>query len=87
MKKELSKVYKEIMDLTKTIDGILKGEEPNMQALLGVSEEDKQEEEEGENIEEIKVEGLETLRVSINTMRKNVCDYYAEKYSNECNVQ
>ena len=90
MKKELAKVYKEIVNLSKMISGLLKGEEPNMQLLWGMAQGEKEStgfEAECETLEELSLEDLQTLKTALDTIKTNICDYYAEKYSNECNLQ
>ena len=83
MRKELSAAYKDIVNLSKAISGILKGDEPNMQSLWGVAHTEKG----GAEGEELGLEDLGNLKMAIDTIRTNICDYYAEKYSNECNLQ
>eukprot|EP01022_Parablepharisma_sp_SALTPOND_P032987 TRINITY_DN87998_c0_g1_i1.p3 TRINITY_DN87998_c0_g1~~TRINITY_DN87998_c0_g1_i1.p3 ORF type:complete len:238 (+),score=51.76 TRINITY_DN87998_c0_g1_i1:851-1564(+) len=85
MQKELSAAYKDIMNLSKAISGILKGEEPNMQSLWGVAHTEKDSVE--AEMDELSLEDLGNLKMAIDTIRTNICDYYAEKYSNECNLQ
>ncbi len=85
MKKVLSGVYREIVSLSNVISAVLKGEEPNMQALLG--EPSPEDEHKAPHSDELAPEDLETLSTALNTIRTNLCDYYADKYSNECNVQ
>jgi len=84
MQKELAASYKDIVNLSKTITGILKGEEPNMQSLWGITNGTKEIISENE---ELSLEDLGNLKMAIDTIRTNICDYYAEKYSNECNLQ
>ncbi len=98
MKKTLAGVYKEIVSLSKAISGLLKGDEPNMQALLGSHTRESKEQMEfafqrsarrgsPEEQEELTLQDLEVLKEATATIRTTLCDYYAEKYSNECNVQ
>lgn len=82
LNKELSSVYNDILNLSKAITGIIKGEEPNIQSLWGISNSDKSIE-----IEEVNGEELESLKLAVDSIRTNICDYYADKYSNECNLQ
>ena len=92
MKKELIRVYKEIVNLSKVIKGLLKEEEPNMQELLGMGLGDTKEmihELEGsdKSSDELTIEDLGILQNAIKSIKTCICDYYAEKYSNDCNVQ
>jgi len=79
--KELSSIYNDILSLSKAVAGITKGEEPNIQSLWGVSNDRSME------VEEIGKEELESLKLAVGGIRANICDYYADKYSNECNIQ
>jgi len=78
LQKELSSVYKDIMNLSNTITAILKGEEPNVQTLWESSSE--------KYMEESKFD-IGSLKTAVSTIRTKVCDYYAERYSNECSIQ
>ena len=80
MRKELAKVYKDIVNLSKAISELLKGDEPNMQALWGMAQEK-------EAASELSLEDLGTLKMATEKIKTNICDYYADKYSNECNIQ
>eukprot|EP00826_Nyctotherus_ovalis_P006967 TRINITY_DN11703_c0_g1_i3.p1 TRINITY_DN11703_c0_g1~~TRINITY_DN11703_c0_g1_i3.p1 ORF type:complete len:210 (-),score=82.06 TRINITY_DN11703_c0_g1_i3:127-756(-) len=77
MQKELLSVYKNIANLSNTITAMMKGEEPNMQSLW----EAPSAEESGKKVD------VGRLKAMVNAIRTNICDYYAEKYSNECNIQ
>ena len=81
--KELSSVYGDIINLSNTVTGLLKGEEPNMQSLWGISY--SKSEDEVQN--ELSAKDLGKLKSAVDSIRTNLCDYYAEKYSNECNIQ
>ena len=91
MKRELSHVYKEIISLSKAITTLLKGDEPNMHLLLGEYSRESREfgtyefasKQEGE----LTLDDLEVLKKAIHSIRRTLCDYYAERYSNECNIQ
>ena len=97
MKKELAGVYREIVSLSKVISALLKGEEPNMQALLGEPPHEEPKPTPTTTAtatasgtapdNELSLEDLETLTSAIASIRTNLCDYYADKFSNECNVQ
>ncbi len=87
MGKELAKVYRDIVNLSKVIGELLKGEEPNMQVLWGMSQEQMEKDKGAYDDGELCPEDLGTLKASIDNIRTNICDYYAEKYSNECNLQ
>eukprot|EP00826_Nyctotherus_ovalis_P039238 TRINITY_DN3755_c0_g1_i1.p2 TRINITY_DN3755_c0_g1~~TRINITY_DN3755_c0_g1_i1.p2 ORF type:complete len:167 (-),score=29.01 TRINITY_DN3755_c0_g1_i1:66-566(-) len=73
---ELSPVYNDIMNLSKVVKEMLKGKEPSIQSLWGLY---KQETCADFNLKE--------LRKTVDSLCGDVCDYYAERYSNECAVQ
>lgn len=83
VQKELGNVYKDILNLSSAISGILKGDEPNIQAFWGITHDENKE----ENVKELSLDDIEKLKTAVDTMRTNICDYYADKYSNECNIQ
>lgn len=96
MKKEIQKVYRNIVNLSKIISELLKGEEPNMQALWGIAHDkdsllvpsaEAAEAVPDSNMDELTIEDLTTLQNAIEKIKTSICDYYAEKYSNECNIQ
>lgn len=80
--KELATVYYDILSISKAITGIIKGEEPNIQSLWGVSKGDKSME-----VEELGGGEFESLKMAVESIRTSICDYYADKYSNECNIK
>jgi hypothetical protein len=62
---------------------VLKGEEPNIDMLLGF----KSKVEIGEK-EMIKTfQELRNTRKKVSEIRNTLCDHYATKYSSECNIQ
>ncbi len=97
MRKMLSKVYREIIGLSKAIMMLLKGDEPNMHLLMGEYTRESKELAMFSDLSgkfpqfqqdtELGVEDLEVLGRAISSIRSNLCDYYAEKYSNECGIQ
>jgi len=74
---ELSSVHNDILNLSRTIKEMLKGNEPSIQSLWGLY-----------GKEELpKTLNIEELRMIIESIRSDICDYYAESYSNTCALQ
>ena len=99
-KKDVRVIKRELICLTKAVNSISKNKEPDMKYLFGILytyiyiyiylgdfDEDeakygKKYEEEEENVYDI-----EGVKNKIVKLRSKMCDFYAEKYSNECNIQ
>jgi len=78
MQKNLQSVYNGVLSLSKIINGLIKGDEPNMSVLLGDTKKDK------DSDKELTEEEVAELNDALESIRRSICDYYAEKYSNEC---
>jgi len=81
--KQLAKIHRDIIILSKTISKIFEGQDPNIQSLWGVlnTEPDC-------NISNVSCESVledtGKLRMAVESIRTSICDYYADKYSNHC---
>jgi len=84
--KEMSQISKEVFSLAKVIAALLKGDDPNINELLGQYTKQKTNESLIKG-DEFTIKDIELLKETLKLIRKNICDYYAEKYSNECFVQ
>lgn len=79
MKRGLQGIYGGVLSLSKVMNALTKGDEPNMSALLG--EYTKESKASDKDLSE---EEVAELNEALESIRRSVCDYYAEKYSNEC---
>ena len=88
VQKNINNAYKEILSLSKVISSLVRGDEPNMGVLLGEYSYDLKKVESKKDWEtELTEDQTKELNEALNSIRRNICDYYAERYSNECNLQ
>jgi alanyl-tRNA synthetase len=81
--KQLSKIHKDIITLSKTVTKIFEGQDPNIQSLWGVLNTESDCNVSNVSAESI-LEDTGKLRMAVESIRTSICDYYADKYSNHC---